>query len=346
MDGVIDGGGPGSADAPDSEPRTERDDTPWLGSVVDAELDRVGVQVATFAAGHRRFADDEPDDLDSPIETEPQRAAADGLSKAAESGIQLLELGLLPETLRRSVTDSVNAFVQFVGRRLVSVAADLALPVTGGRLVDMAFEIQDLVTSVLALAGDDPVLMAPLPSPVPGLAFTLEISLGDGDRGQTASPMALCVSPNAPSLTVGFALDAPEPDGQPAGDHQSGRAPGERPDDDGEEELERALLEREAAWRRVQAVEASDAAPPKPRDRGRRVVGCIAEADLESLPFLRGRRLRAWELYVLAGEYASWLRESSDLGGIEVLVIADRSRRFGVWIWLSPDLQGAGIISC
>ena len=344
MDGVIDGGGPGSADAPDSEPRAERDDTP-SGLVVDAELDRAGVEVAMFVEGHRSFAG-EPDDLDSTAETEPRRAVADGPSKAAESRIQLLELGLLPEALRRSVSDSVDAFVQFVGRRLVSAVADLALPVTGGRLVDMAFQIQDLVTSVLALAGEDPVLMAPLPFPVPGLAFTLEIPLGDGDgdRGQTASPMALCVSPNGPSITAGWALDARERDEQPAGDHQPGRAPGERPDD-GEEELERALLEREAACRRVPAVEASDAAPPKPDDHGRRVVVCIAEADLESLPFLRGRRLRAWELYVLAGEYGSWLRESSDLGDIEVLVIADRSRRFGVWIWLSPDLQGAGIIS-
>lgn len=346
MDGVIDGGGPGPADAPDNEPHSDRNDTPWLGHVVENEIDSVGEQVAVFVESHRRFSDDEPDDLDSPDETEPRRAAADAPFRAVESPFQLRELSLLQESLRRSVTDSVNGFVQFLERRLVSAAADLALPVSGGRLVDVAFEIQDLVTSVRALAGDDPVLIAPLPSPVPGLAFTLEIPLGGGDHGQTASPMALCVSPDAPSLTGGWALDPPEPEKRPASDHKSVRAPGGRPDDDGEEELERALLQREAPGRRVMAVEAGDATLPKPRARSERVVGCIVETDLESLPFLRRRKLRAWQLYVLAAEYASWLRERPDLRSVEVLVIADRSRRFGVWIWLSPDLQGAGIISC
>jgi hypothetical protein len=49
--------------------------------------------------------------------------------------------------------------------------------------VELAFEVKDVVMSVRALGSDDPVLEAPLPSPVQGLDFYLAIPLG-GDEAR------------------------------------------------------------------------------------------------------------------------------------------------------------------
>ncbi len=73
------------------------------------------------------------------------------------------------------------------------------------------------------------------------------------------------------------------------------------------------------------------------RAANRSATGCVAETDLGSLPLLRRRKRRARELYLLASEYAPQLRENLDLVPFEVLVIADRQRRCGLWIRLGSD---------
>jgi hypothetical protein len=67
--------------------------------------------------------------------------------------------------------------VQFAKERLISLAADHVVPVVGGRIVDVLFELWDVASSIRALGGDHPVLEVPLPCPVPSLGLTLEIPL-------------------------------------------------------------------------------------------------------------------------------------------------------------------------
>jgi len=100
----------------------------------------------------------------------------------------------------------------------------------GGRMVDLMFEVQDVVTSVRALGNDDPVLEAPLPSLVPGFDFTLEVPLSGGEDGHASPPLALCIAPGTPSLIGGWALDAPEQDERPGGGDGSGRSAGRVPE--------------------------------------------------------------------------------------------------------------------
>jgi hypothetical protein len=199
----------------------------------------------------------------------------------------------LSESEHESVIDSAKNFAEFVERRLISLAADHLLPGLGGRFVDLGFEILDVATSVRALGSDDPVLEVPLPSPVPELGFSLEVPLGSGEDGQAAPPLALCIAPDSPSLTGGWALDAADHD-----DQQEQEPPAEA---------------REAA------------------------TACIVEIDLDSPQLPRGRRPRAGVLAFLAAEYASRLRGNSGLARFELLVIADKGRRCGVWIWLEAD---------
>jgi hypothetical protein len=239
----------------------------------------------------------------------------------------------LPEIERQSVTDSVNGFVEWAERRLLAAGADALLPGIG-RLVDLAFAVNDVVTSIRALGSDDPVLEAPLPSPVPGLDFCLEIPLGS-DEVHPAPPLALCIAPDAPSLTGGWALDSPEQDARPDGGRKSEHRAERLPDDAEEEVLERELDRQKAAPRRTTDI----GAPRELLTAGRPVATCIVETDLGSLPLLKRRKLRAWQLYVLATGYAPQLRENLRSARFEVLVITDRQRRCGLWIWLGQDLD-------
>ena len=91
-------------------------------------------------------------------------------------------------------------------------------------MVDLMFEVQDVVTSVRALGNDDPVLEAPLPSLVPGFDFTLEVPLSGREGGHASPPLALCIAPGTPSLIGGWALDAPEQDERPGVAMEAGAA--------------------------------------------------------------------------------------------------------------------------
>lgn len=239
----------------------------------------------------------------------------------------------LSEIERRSVVDSVKGFVEFAKRRLLSLAADHVWPVVGGRLVDLGFEILDVVNSVRALASGDPVLEAPLPSPFPSLDFTLEIPLTSGEDSQVAPPLALCVAPASPSLTGGWALDAAEHDDvqaqEPAADVY-------------EAALERFYSQRDSACRLTATIETGHVDQSQPLVRRRSATACVVEIDLDSLPLPRHGKRRAGVLAVLAAEYASRLRENADLGRFELFIIADTGRRCGLWIWLDADIKLAG----
>ena len=236
----------------------------------------------------------------------------------------------LSESERRSVTDSAKGFVEFAKRRLLSLAADHVLPVLGGRLVDWGFEILDVATSVRALDSGDPVLEAPLPSPVPGLDFALEIPLTSGEEGEAGPPLALCVAPDSPSLTGGWALEAAKHD-----DQQAQGPPG----DVREAALERFYSQQDPASRPTATIETSHAGQPEPRVRRRSATACVVEIDLDSLQLPRRRKPRAWMLAVLAAEYASRLRENHDLGRFQLFIIADKGRRCGLWIWLDANIE-------
>jgi hypothetical protein len=213
----------------------------------------------------------------------------------------------LSKSERESVIDSAKGFAEFVERRLISLAADHLLPGLGGRFVDLGFEILDAATSVRALGSDDPVLEVPLPSPVPELGFSLEVPLGSGEDGQAAPPLALCTAPDSPSLTGGWALDAAGHDDQ------------------------------QAAPEPTTAFETSHAEQPEPRVRRRSATACLVEIDLDSPQLPRHRKPRAGALAILASEYASQLRVNPDLARFELLIIADKERRCGVWIWREED---------
>lgn len=172
--------------------------------------------------------------------------------------------------------------------------------------MDLGFEILDAATSIRALGSDDPVLEVPLPSPVPELGFSLEVPLGSGEDGQAAPPLALCIAPDSPSLTGGWALDAAEHD-----DRQAVPQP--------------------------TTFETSHAEQPEPRARCRSATACLVEIDLDSPQLPRHRKPRAGALAFLASEYASQFRVNPDLARFELLIIADKERRCGVWIWRDED---------
>jgi hypothetical protein len=173
------------------------------------------------------------------------------------------------------------------------------------------------------------VLEAPLPSPVPGLGFTLEIPLTSGEDGQPAPPLALCIAPDSPSLTGGWALDATEHDDQSAQERRASAC----------EALERLYSQRNPASRPTDTIETRDDDQPKPRVKRRSAIACLVEADLDSLQLPKRRRPRAWVLAGLVAEYASRLRENSDLGRFELFIIADKGRRCGLWVWLGADTE-------
>jgi hypothetical protein len=348
MGGAIDGGGSEAADAPREWPK-ERRDSPWPdGSAeawtlslpkgasavagepgADALKDETGALIPENETG-ALIPEELPYDLDPSLRG-PAPAPVDVVPEDLEPGVHLQEVSGLSEIERQSVTDSVNGWVKFAKRRLISLVADHLAPVIGGRIVELAFEVQDVVTSVRALGSDDSMLEAPLPSPVQGLDFTLEIPLASGEEAHAAPPLALCIAPDTPSLTGGWALDSTEQDERPEGGRKAERLP----DNAEEEELERELDQRKAASPRRGTT---DMAGQRRLQANRSAIGCVVEIDLGSLPLLRRRKLRAWELYVLATEYAPQLRESLGFGRFEVLVIADQQRRCGLWIWLGSDL--------
>jgi hypothetical protein len=212
----------------------------------------------------------------------------------------------LSESERESVIDSAKGFAEFVERRLLSLAAHHVIPVLGERLMELGFEILDVVTSVRALGSDNPVLEVPLPSPVPELGFSLQVPLTSGADGQAAPPLALCVAPDSPSLTGGWALDAADHDDQQAAPEPT-------------------------------TFETSHADQPEPRVRRRPATACLVETDLDSPQLPRHRKPRAGVLGILAAEYASRLRGNSGLARFELLIIADKGRQCGAWIWLEED---------
>lgn len=113
------------------------------------------------------------------------------------------------------------------------------------------------------------------------------------------------------------------------------------PDDAREEELELELDRHQAASCRERAAPSGDAGQRKTDARQRLATGLIVETDLRPLSLPRRRKLRAWALYVLATQYAQHHRDNSDLRRFSVLVIADRGRRCGLWIWLAQPAAQA-----
>jgi hypothetical protein len=265
-----------------------------------------------------------------PPEKEPQ--PPDDLlidPKGIRDPVECDDVGLLELIERQSVADSVDGLLKFAERRLPSLVADqLALGV-GGRIVDLAFQVYDMVTSIRALGSNNPILEVPLPFPIPGIDFSLNIPLA----GSEAAPLAVCIAPGTPSLTGGWALDSPE-QGQRPDSRAEGEYAAQQPIDDAEEErLERQLELHKASCEREDTFNTGNARQPELRIEHPPVTGCIIEVDLGSLPLLKRRKLRAWELYVLATEYAPQLWKNPDLRRFKVLVIADPTRRFGLWTW-------------
>jgi hypothetical protein len=281
----IDGGWPGSADGPQERPQPT--------DALEGDFDPPPLELsAGVSEGIRTPPLREPDDSDPSsdhqVEVHPEDRSP------------------LSESERESVIESAKGFAEFVRRRLISLAADHLLPGLGGRFVDLGFEILDVATSVRALGSDDPVVEVPLPSPVPELGFSLEVPLGSGEDGQSAPPLALCMAPDSPSLTGGWALDVAEHDDQQA-------AP-------------------EAA-----TFETSHAEQLEPRVRRRSATACLVEINLDSPQLPGHRKPRAGALAILASKYASQLRMNPDLARFELLIIADKERRCGVWIWRAED---------
>ena len=262
----------------------------------------------------------------------------DSLSRAARDRVfdGLLDSSPIEKMGRQSVADTVDATVEFIKRRLVSLAADHVIPVVGGRIVDVVYEAADLMASIRAATSEDPVLDVPLPSPIPGFDFTLELPLaGDEARGGTPR-LGLCVAPSSPSLTGGWAFDSPEHD-EPA-DSKDGRAPeAEWPlSHVAEQELDRDQDQDEPIPPPTDTSLASPDALRSGFTAGRRSAAAyIVEADLGSLPLLSERALRARQLQALADAFAPQARTNPGLRRFEVLVITDQSQRCGLWVWLN-----------
>lgn len=333
MDRAIYGGDSGAADAPSQSPIDRSDEVFCVYSDVE-DVRTVQERVASLDGQFEPFVESD-DDLDPPSpEVDP--APVDLVSRDVEPGADQQDLGGLLEIVWQSVTVSVDGWVESIKKGLVVAAAEYAVPGIGGHLADLAFEVKEVMASVHALDSEDPVLQVPLPSPVAGLGFTLEVPLASGREGNADRPLALCIAPDTPSLTGGWALDAPEEDERPDTGGESQPEAEWLPDDAEEEELERKLERRRAVSPRWDTADREQQELPAVNPS----AACyVVETDLGAVPLLKRKKLRAWELYVLAREYAPQLRESLDPGRIEVLIIADRQRRCGLWIWLRSDSE-------
>jgi hypothetical protein len=265
------------------------------------------------------------------------------LAGAEPECMRLEEFEALSEDARESVADSVRGWLEFAERRFLSLAADHLVPVIGGRIVELAFEVKEVVGSVRALGSDDPVLEVPLPCPIPGLSLSLEVPLGSDWSGEKAPALAVCVAPEASSLTCGWALKSGHHDsygnGEGGVDQQGPQMPPEI-----EEKLERLLEPRQEARTRPGNIEQLGRLDElRPVTRWVPVKGCMVDTDLASrrlFKFFKSGTLRAWVLCVLATEYGLQLRENPYLEGVNLIVIADRTRRFGFCLWLGSDRPG------
>jgi hypothetical protein len=334
MRGPIDGGWPEAGDAPQEQPEcahiTDAEASALTWSLEIPQGYEAGRDLAALAPGpgDEGFGELEPEDDEgdfaAPVLLQPEDEEVHDPSSDLQVEVHPEDQGALSKSERKSITDSAKGLLKFAEQRLVSLGADVVLPGLGGRLADLAFEVLDVVNSVRALFSDDPVLEVPLPSPVPSLGFTLEIPLASGEDGEAAPPLALCVAPDSPSLTGGWALDAGEHDDQQVQ---------EPPAEVSETPPERFHPQQHPLPLPMAVLRVSDA-EPKPRARPRSASTCLVEIDLDSLRLPRGRRHRAQMLAILAYQYAPQLRENSDLRRFDLFIIADKGRRSGVWIWL------------
>jgi hypothetical protein len=332
MRGPIDGGWSEAGDAPQEQPECayitdeEASALKWSlevpqGHEDEEDLDALAPGPEDEGLGELEPEDDEGD-LAALVLLKPEDEEGPDPSSDLQVEIHPEDQSALSKSERKSITDSAKGLLKFAEQRLVSLGADVVLPGLGGRLADLAFEVLDAVNSVRALFSDDPVLEVPLPSPVPSLGFTLEIPLASDEDGEAAPPLALCVAPDSPSLTGGWALDAGEHDDQQVQ---------EPPAEVSETPPERFHPQQDPLPMAVLGV--SDA-EPKPRARPQSASTCRVEIDLDSLRLPRGRRPRAQMLAILAYQYAPQLRENPDLRRFDLFIIADKGRRSGVWIWL------------
>jgi hypothetical protein len=344
MKGPIDGGWSEADEVPQEQP--ERTD------ITDAESARLSDPLAAYDEWSRQVARDIEDSKDLSLTLEPEIGnegfdelergdkynsldelwAEDAEAPDSSSDLQVevhpKDQSALSKSGRKSITDSAQGLLKFAEQRLISLGADVVLPGLGGRLADLTFEVLDVVNSVQALSSDDPVLDVPLPSPVPSIGFTLEIPLASGEDSEAAPPLALCVAPDSPSLTGGWALDAGEHDDQQTQEPPAGVC---------ETPPERRHLQQDPFPLPMAVLRTSGAERPKPRARPQSANTCIVEVDLGSLPLPKDRKPRAQILAILAYEYAPQLRKNSELLWFDLFVIADKGRRCGVWIWLNAE---------
>jgi hypothetical protein len=339
MGASIDGGWSGSVDTP-RERRSEGRDAPEPDNHEGNSCYLPDLE-AQEARNRKLLADGVLDDEDSTEQSVPE-SEAEEITDQSAAGLEDEEAteepqvevhpedqGPLSDFERRSITESAKAFIEFFGRRLVAVAANHVLPVLGERVVDLAFELWDAMASIQALGSEDPVMKVPLPFPVPDLGFSMEIPLTSGKDGQTAPQLALCVGPDSPSLTGGWALDAGEDD-----DQRAQQPPAEATETKGA--LERLYAQRKPVARPIDTGHAAD---PEASIGRRPATVCLVEIDLDSLPLPKPRRVRAWAFAVLAAEYAAQLRNIPELRGFEAFIIADKERRCGLWVWRDTVLE-------
>jgi hypothetical protein len=329
MGASIDGDCPGPADAP-REQRSEGSDTPdpddhELNCRYLKDLEEQQAKDAKVLAN--RLPDEDSTDQSNPEpeadDSTDQSAAASEDEDATEDSqveVQPEDESLFSEIEHRSIIESAKACIEFLERRLVAVAANHVLPVLGEHVVNVAFELWDLASSARAFDSDEPVADVPLPSPFSGLDLSVKIQLSSGVDGQTTPPLAVCVGPDSPSLTGGWALEAGE-DGNPQA---------RPPADDTEADLERLYAQQEPV---VRPIDTGYPAQPRPSVGRRPATACLMEIDLDSLPLPQHREIRAWALAVLAAEYAPELRNIPELRRFEAFIIADNGRRCGLWIW-------------
>jgi hypothetical protein len=330
MRGPIDGGFPEPGDAPQEQPEyahiTDAEASALAWSLGISQGHEAGRDLAALVPrpGDEGFGELERDDDVGDFAPEDEDEARDP-SSDLQVEVHPEDQSALSKSERKSISDSAKGLLKFAEQRLVSLGFDVMLPGFGGRLADFAFEVLDVVNSVRALFSDDPVLEVPLPSPVPSLGFTLEIPLDSGEDGEAAPPLALCVAPDSPSLTGGWALDAGEHDDQQV-EEPPAEVSGTPP--------ERFHPQQDTLPLPMAVPRVSDA-EPKPRARPRPASTCLVEVDLDSLRLPRGRRPRARMLAILAYQYAPQVRENPDLRRFDLFIIADKGRRSGVWIWLN-----------
>jgi hypothetical protein len=121
----------------------------------DALLERIReAEAGVFELPRDELEAPFPDDTLLSREVVLAAARADG----TVPGVHLKEPDYLSKVEQKSVDDTVGAFAESAKRRVLSLLADHLVPVVGGRLVDLAFQIRDAVASVQALESDNPVL--------------------------------------------------------------------------------------------------------------------------------------------------------------------------------------------